>query len=63
MSTLAQQAIKEVVDGATPAEHYTLAVAVRDAYKKEVRDNGAVLNPKLMRVMNANVEFYRRFAH
>lgn len=60
MSTLAQKSIKAVIDGATPAEHYTLAVTVRDAYKKEVRDNGAVLNPKLMRVMNKNVEFYRQ---
>lgn len=63
MSTLAQQAIKGVVDNAPPHELYTLAVAVRDAYKKEVRDNGLVLDPKLMKAMNANVEFYRRFAH
>lgn len=62
MSTLAQEAIKGVVDAAAPHELYTLAVTIRDAYKKQVRDNGMELDPQMLRTMNANVEFYKQLA-
>jgi len=51
--------IKATIDDAAPHQLYLMALAVRDAYVTGIR-NGVELDPKLLRGMNENVEFYRK---
>lgn len=57
-----QEWLQDIIKRASPQELYRLAVMSRDAYKDQVANNLMPLRPKLMRTLNANVEFYRRFA-
>lgn len=58
-----QQELTAILNAASPHERWQFAVRVLDAYKQQVRDTKQVLDPAMLRTLQANVEALRQHAN